>query len=165
MAGISLFIDQAIPVGDIDRDGIADLAVIGLNQTPATQASSQDSSVSNEGLRLFIDFLSGFSGTRIGYREEFVTASVKITGVAEIDYVELAGHELICSVVYGSREELTLSSTTFTFDLLQSNPATVARGLTVSGIGFQRGIGFQPVNSSSRTTWDRLPACRFFRTP
>ena len=46
----------------------------------------------------------------LGYREEHVAASVKNFDVAEIDFVELSGHKLICSVVYGSQEELKLSS-------------------------------------------------------
>ncbi len=131
VAGISHLIDQALPVGDIDSDGIDDLAVVGLLQLTAAQASSQTGSASNEGLRLIVDYLSGKNGHRLGYREEHVAASVKNFDVAEIDYVELSGHELVCSVVYGSREELKLSSMSITFDLAQLKPAAVARGLTV----------------------------------
>jgi hypothetical protein len=120
-----------LPVSDIDRDGIVDLAVVGLLQLSAAQASSQAGSASKEGMRLTVDFLSGKSGRRLGYREEHVAASVKNFDVAEIDYVELSGHELTCSVVFGSQEELKLSSTSITFDLTQFKPATVARGLTV----------------------------------
>ena len=110
VAGISHLIDQALPVGDIDNDGIDDLAVVGLLQLSAAQASSQTGSALNEGLRLTVDYLSGKSGHRLGYREEHVAASVKNFDVAEIDYVELSGHELVCSVVYGSYFSLSSST-------------------------------------------------------
>lgn len=135
VAGVSPLIDQALPVSDMDNDGIVDLAVVGLNQLSAAQADLQRGSASKEGLRLTVDFLSGKSGTRLGYREEYVAASVKNFDVAEIDYVELSGQELTCSVVYGSQEELELSSMSVTFDLVHLKPATVARGLTVLQIG------------------------------
>jgi serine/threonine protein kinase len=131
VAGLSRLIDQALPVGDIDSDGVIDLAAVSLLQLSAIQASSQTGSDSKEGLRLTIDFLSGKTGGRLGYREEHLAAGVKNFDVAEIDYVELSGHELVCSVVYGSQEELKLSSISVTFDLRKFNPSTVSRGLTV----------------------------------
>ncbi len=137
VAGISPVIDQALPIADIDRDGIVDLAVVGLHQLSSAHASSPTGSVSKDGLRLTIDFLSGRSGGRLGYREEHVAASVKNFDVAEIDYVELSGDELACSVVYGSQEELKLSSISVTFDLRQFHPVTVARGLTIMQMGDQ----------------------------
>lgn len=135
VAGISRIIDQALPVGDIDRDGVVDLAIVGLHQLSAAQASSLTGSTSKEGLRLTIDFLSGKSGARIGYREEHLSASLKNFDVAEIDYIDRSGSDLICSVVYGSKEELKLSSVTVALDLGNFNPATVARGLTVQQLG------------------------------
>lgn len=131
VAGLSRLIDRALPVGDIDSDGIVDLAVAGLLQLSASQALSQTGSDSKEGLRLTIDFLSGKTGGRLGYREEHLAAGIKSSDVAEIDYVEISGHELVCSVVYGSQEELKLSSISVTFDLRKFNPSTAARGLTV----------------------------------
>jgi serine/threonine protein kinase len=135
VAGLSRLMDQALPCGDIDSDGIVDLAVTGLVQLSAAQASAKTGSVSKEGLRLTIDFLSGKTGVRLGFREEHVAASVQKFQVAEIDYVELSGKELVCSVVYGAKEELKLSSITLTFDLGQFNQTTVARGLTVLQLG------------------------------
>lgn len=135
VAGVSPLIDQALPLSDMDNDGIVDLAVVGLNQLSAAQAALQRGSASKDGLRLTVDFLSGKSGKRLGYREEYVAASVKNFDVAEIDYVELSGQDLTCSVVYGSQEELKLSSMSVTIDVAQLKPATVARGLTVLQIG------------------------------
>lgn len=154
VAGLSHLIDQALPVADIDSDGIVDLAVVGLLQLSAAQASSLTGSASKEGLRLTVDFLSGKNGHRLGYREEHVAATIKNFDVVEIDYVELSGHELVCSVVYGSQEELKLSSISVAFDLRQFNQASVARGLTVNR------IDFQPDNHSTgihATGWKAFP--------
>ncbi|MEZ6091881.1 MAG: protein kinase [Pirellulaceae bacterium] len=130
VAGISRTIDQALPVGDINGDGFIDLIVVGLAQLLNGQANGQSGSSNDGGLRLAIDFLSGRKGNRIGYREEIVATGFQEFQVAEIDHVELVGHELICSVVYGAREELNLSSVTLTIDLSRLEPSIVARGLT-----------------------------------
>ncbi len=147
VASLSTVIDQALPLGDIDRDGVIDLALVGLQDLSAAQVASQTGSVSREGLRLIIDFISGKSGNRIGYREEYLAASVKNRDVAEIDYVEFTGHDLVCSVVYGSNEELKLSSMSITIDLTQFNASTVARGLTMLPRG--------ELQSNGRGNWYR----------
>ena len=134
IAGISTLIDQALPIGDINSDGIVDLAVVGLLQFSAAQASPQTDSTSKDGVRLTVDFFNGKSGQRLGYREEHIAAGIK-NFVVEIDFVELSGHELVCSVVYGSQEELKLSSKSITFDLTKLAPASVASGLTVLQMG------------------------------
>lgn len=130
VSGISPVIDRALPVGDIDSDGVVDLAVIGLAQMSAAQTINRPDLTRIDGLRLAIDFLSGKTGERIGYRDEHVVASGKQMEVAEIDLVERLGNELVCSIVYGSQDELKLSSVTFAIDLTQHNSATVLRGLT-----------------------------------
>jgi serine/threonine protein kinase len=130
VSGISPAIDRALPVGDIDSDGVVDLAVIGLSQMSAAHTVNRPDLSGIDGLRLAIDFLSGKTGNRIGYRDEHVVASGKHVEVAEIDLIERLGNELVCSIVYGSQEELKLSSVTFAIDLTQHNSATVLRGLT-----------------------------------
>lgn len=130
VSGISPVVDRALPVGDIDRDGVIDLAVIGLAQLSAAHTISRPDLAGTDGLRLAIDFLSGKTGNRIGYRDEHVVASGKQMEVAEIDLVERLGNELVCSIVYGSQEELKLSSVTFAIDLTQHDSSTVLRGLT-----------------------------------
>lgn len=62
-------IDRALPIGDIDGDGIVDLALVGLLKLSAAQASSQTDSASKEGLQLTVDFLSG--------KEAFASAIVR----------------------------------------------------------------------------------------
>jgi serine/threonine protein kinase len=130
VSGISPVVDRAVPVGDIDSDGVIDLAVIGLAQLSAAYTINRPDLAGTDGMRLAIDFLSGKTGDRIGYRDEHVVASGKQMEVAEIDLVERLGNELVCSVVYGSQEELKLSSVTFAIDLTQHDSATVLRGLT-----------------------------------
>ncbi len=130
VSGISPVVDRALPVGDIDSDGVIDLAVIGLAQLSAAHTINRQDLPGTDGLRLAIDFLSGKTGDRIGYRDEHVVASGKQMEVAEIDLVERLENELVCSIVYGSQEELKLSSATFAIDLTQLHSATVLRGLT-----------------------------------
>ncbi|QEG39195.1 serine/threonine protein kinase [Roseimaritima ulvae] len=114
--------DKAVAVGDVDQDGIGDLAVLGIAERPAPQGGPR-------GILLVVDFVSGRTGQRLGFREEaFATA---IDGVVEIDEVHFQGTHLSCSIVYNAVNELELSSLSFTIDLSSHRPATVARGLTL----------------------------------
>lgn len=125
IAGVASACEHAIVVGDVDNDGFADLAVVGLSSNTLHNESS-----SAKGLRLVVDFISGRDGKRIGFRQERIDRSMKMQTHVEIDSVELDGHKLICAIAYGSTEELKLSTATVTFDMRQLSPAIIARGLT-----------------------------------
>ncbi len=129
IAGISTVVERILTVGDIDRDGTIDLAILGTTARPRTVNSNQ-----SDGLRLNVDFISGSTGRRLGYREERISGENVDYRVIEIDSAELSGNKLICSVVYGDVEELELNSVTVTINLQQLASTDVARGLTVLSV-------------------------------
>ncbi len=125
IAGLSTVADKGLPIVDADHDGVADLAMVGLASHPTTRGPQAT------GLRLAVDIISGRTGERIGFREERISGEqAKITETVELDCVELVGSTLVCSIVYGTTDELKLSSLTIEMELRQLTPATVARGLT-----------------------------------
>ncbi|MGB7343927.1 MAG: protein kinase [Pirellulaceae bacterium] len=125
ISGLASVAEHARTVGDIDRDGHLDFALAGLSSQDANRNSLQTA-----GLSLVVDFISGRTGQRLGYRDEWITRNFEKSGVTEIDSVEVIGNELMCSVVHGQVDELKLSSTTITMDLTQAAQSVVSRGLT-----------------------------------
>lgn len=148
IAGISLLADRAISIGDIDNDRIADLAVIGISAQTVPHESGQW-----EGLRLVVDFVSGRTGQRLGYRHERITGESKTFDVVEIDSVERIGNELVCSVVYGSKQELKLSSATVTMELQQLAQSTIASGLTSFDGRWHRRRSGEYANPADTAVW------------
>lgn len=118
--------DKALSVGDVNHDGIRDLAVLGIAGRPTLQGMPQ-------GMMLVIDFICGRTGKRLGFREESI--ATELQGPIEIDEVHYDGAQLTCSIVYGAVDELELSSVSFTIDLTSHQPATAARGLTLLPAG------------------------------
>ncbi len=148
IAGISSLADRAISIGDIDNDRIADLAVIGISAQRVPHESGEW-----EGLRLVVDFVSGRTGQRLGYRQERITGESKTFDVVEIDSVERIGNELVCSVVYGSKQELKLSSATVTMELQQLAPSTIANGLTSFDGRWHRRRSGEYANPADTAVW------------
>ena len=136
LAGISQVVEHAIPISDIDSDQFHDIAVVGISPHKAPEAP-----VANGEFHLVVDFLSGRTGKRIGYRQERISGQTKSNDVFEIDSAKLIGSELVCSVVHGSNEELKLASTTIAIDLQHLNVAKVSNGLTSLGAPTQSRIG------------------------
>lgn len=135
IAGIATLLERVIPLGDIDNDRFKDLAVVGISSQKGTEAPGE---WEWEGLRLVVDFLSGRTGQRIGYRQERIAGENKSYGVLEIDSAKLTGHRLVCSIVHGDKEELKLSSATITMDLQNLTSTVVASGLTSLDASLQR---------------------------
>jgi serine/threonine protein kinase len=141
IAGIAQIVEHLLPVGDVDGDNFVDLAAVGLNYQGISTKQSRGNELPDHDLRLSIDFLSGKNGQRLGYREERIAASVKNAAVVEIDFAKIYGQELLCSIVYGSADELELSSASIAVDLTNLRSPLLFPGLTsLKPIHSQTGI-------------------------
>ena len=146
IAGVALACEHALTVGDVDDDGFADLAVVGL-----ASSSPISDYLASKGLLLVVDIISGRDGKRIGFREEQIDRALEMQTHVEIDSVEFDGSKLVCAVVHGLRQELKLSSVTVAFDMRQLTPAILSRGLTPLG-ATQTG---QTASPKKRGSWFR----------
>lgn len=151
LAGISQVVEQAIPISDIDNDQFHDIAVIGISPQKAPESPD-----ANGEFQLVVDFLSGRTGNRIGYRQERISGQTKSNDVFEIDSAKLIGNELVCSIVHGSKEELKLASTTIAIDLQHLSVADVSNGLTLLGAPTQS-------RTSDEGAWYRRRSGEFAR--
>lgn len=123
--GLDVTVNQCQVIADIDGDTVRDLVTASVAAAPQFRFSSTD-----DGVHLAIDFISGKSGKRIGYRREQITVDNKIADVFEIDEFKVVGNQIISSIVYGAAgKETELESTTVTMDLYDAKRTIVSRGL------------------------------------
>ncbi len=151
LIGISQVVEQAIRISDIDKDQFHDIAVVGISPQKAPEAP-----VANGEFQLVVEFLSGRTGKRIGYRHERISGQTKSSDVFEIDSAKLIGNELVCSIVHGSNQELKLASTTIAIDLQHFSVAQVSTGLTRFGAP-------TPTRTSEEGAWYRRRSGEFAR--
>ena len=141
IAGTELLVSHAIVLGDVDRDGVRDVATAMVAADPKERIG-----VSNWGYNLCVDFISGATGKRIGCRREPITVGEENYDVLEIDEFEFQRNKLVCSIVYGETNELSLASLTISMDLATPRATQVNRGLTVLP---------SPISPHSRGRWFR----------
>ena len=124
--GIDLVIMHCLVLPDINHDGVRDLVTATIADEPTSPMAKRV-----PGLHLAVDFFSGATGRRIGFRREEITGHADAMQVVmEIDEFKVTGNQLVCSLVYGMTEELSLQSATFTINLTDTVGTRVSRGLT-----------------------------------
>ncbi|TWU02249.1 serine/threonine protein kinase [Stieleria varia] len=124
-------VDQAVQncqvVGDVDRDGVQDVAVASL-AVPEPVTATGDIAA----LQVCIDVLSGRDGSRIGWRHTPLFNDATVANVVEIDsfVYDSQSAQLLTSVVVGGPRELELDSLTVVMDMRDEQRTSMARGLT-----------------------------------
>ncbi|HET6880363.1 MAG TPA: protein kinase [Pirellulales bacterium] len=129
-------------VGDLDADGVDDLAIASLYgeaiRDNAQSIRSQRASVS-----IYIDVVSGHSGRRLKLAHQEIGEVDQFTRVVEIDDLCLSSPGVVeASLVWGDPRERLLDSLTVRFSLTRDELPLLAPGLTALTRLSRSGGGF-----------------------